>query len=117
MSQEPTFDGYPLPAHHPTRWAIYCLMRCADCGLTLPARISVMGKTYFRCLNGCGGLTYDEDFGDNGFEEIPAELAEEWEYDEYVLDGQLKSNLELVRARAIQLGDLDGEEGDQLSLL
>lgn len=76
-----------------------------------------MGKTYFRCLNGCGGLTYDEDFGDQGFEEIPAELAENWSYSEWALDDSLKAQLSRVRARGIALGDIPGEEGEQLSLL
>jgi hypothetical protein len=117
MTQEPTFDGYPLPAHHPTRWAKYYLMKCIDCGLVVPARISVMGKTYFRCINGCGSLSYDMEFGDQGFEEIPAELAENWDYPEYIFDDDVKSSLSRVRSRAIRLGDIPGKEGEQLSLL
>ena len=114
-----SLEGYPQPGHHPTKWAKYYLMKCADCGFVAPARVALTGQTAFQCASNSNHITYDTTFGNNGFVDTTGEEAEKWDYDMYFRsDTQLIARLELVKTRAIQRGELIGQTGEQqLSLL
>lgn len=113
---ESPLDGYPTPGHHPTKWARYFLLKCEDCGLVAPARIASVGVTYFKCLN-CMGVTFDEDWGEDGYEEIPGEIAEEWDYTQLLReDTLLLTKLEGLKTKFARNGELPHLAGDQLQL-
>lgn len=108
------------PSHHPTRWYKYFLIRCYDCQWVAPARVATWGPTMFKCVQ-CGGTIYDEDFGEDGYREVPAEIAEEWDYSEELRatlkeDSLLLAQLEGIRERAQARGELPHLNGGQLRL-
>lgn len=63
------------------------------------------------------GVTYSEDFGEAGYEEIPGEIAEEWDYDQLLkADSLLLTKLEGLKDKFIRNGELPHLNGAQLNL-
>lgn len=62
------------------------------------------------------GVTYNEDFGEDGYEEIQGEIAEEWDYTQLLKnDPLLLTKLEGLRAKFTLNGEMN-PNGDQLPL-